>query len=146
MDLSRCNDGSGTRIRLLRVPTQLVYNGPHPIGRSDRGDRAGEWVSSTPQSSSTPRMFLIVQAQPIHSVVVLRVAHDGVDVIGLLHSEFDDHSRTMNAVVEGAAKIVCGTPPREVQLVDARLLDGLEVPLRRVSIRVADILFDQGEQ
>ena len=91
-------------------------------------------------------MFLIVQTQPVHSVIVLRVPHDGVDVIGLLNSEFDDQPRSMNPIVEGAAKIVCRTAPRKVQLVQASPLNGIKVPLGRVKIRVADVLFDQSEQ
>src|SRR5262249_11868734 len=64
-------------------------------------------------------MFLIVQAEPVHSVVVLRVSHDGVDVIGLLNGEFDDHAWSMNPIVEGAAKIAGRTAPQKVQLVEA---------------------------
>src|SRR6266852_2527587 len=104
---------------------------------------ASSSFSSTPLSSSTPRMFLIVQAQPIHSVIVLWIAHDGVDVIGLLNSEFDNQPWSMNPIVEGAAKVVCRTAPRKVQLVKAGPLNGLEVPLGRVKIRIADVLFDQ---
>ena len=91
-------------------------------------------------------MFLIVQAEPVHSVVVLRVSHDGVDMIGLLNREFDDQAWSMNPIVEGAAKIVGRTPPRKVQLVEASPLNGIKVPLGGVNIRVAHVLFDQREQ
>ena len=91
-------------------------------------------------------MFLVVQAQPVHSVVVLWVSHDGVDVIGLLNGEFDDQPRSMNPIVEGAANIVGRTAPRKVQLVKASPLNGIKVPLGRIKIRIADVLFDQREQ
>src|SRR4029450_6623621 len=91
-------------------------------------------------------MLLIVQAEPVHSVVVLRVSHDGVDMIGFLNGEFDDHAWSMNPIVEGAAKIAGWTAPRKVQLVEASPLNGIKVPLGRVNIRVAHVLFDQREQ
>src|SRR6266436_4093424 len=91
-------------------------------------------------------MFLVVQAQPVHSVIVLWVSHDGVNVIGLLNGEFDDQSRSMNPIVEGAANIVARTAPRKVQLVEAGALNGIKVPLGRVEIRVAHVLIDQREQ
>src|SRR6478736_911989 len=64
-------------------------------------------------SSSTPGMLLIVPAQPIHAVVVLRVAHDGVDVIELLDGELDDQSRPMDPIIKGATHVVGRTAPRE---------------------------------
>ena len=70
-------------------------------------------------------MFLVVQAQPVHSVVVLWVSHDGVGVIGLLNGEFDDQPRSMNPIVEGTASIVGRTAPRKVQLVEAGALNGV---------------------
>jgi hypothetical protein len=48
-------------------------------------------------------MLLIVLPQPIHAVIVLRVAHDGVDVIGLLNGEFDDQPRPMHPIMMAAS-------------------------------------------
>jgi hypothetical protein len=93
-------------------------------------------------SSSTPRVFLIVLAQPVHSVIVLRVSHDSVDVIWLLNGEFDDQPWSMKPIVEGAAKVVGRTAPRKVQLVEARALNSIEVPLGRGKIGVAYVLVD----
>jgi len=91
-------------------------------------------------------MLLIMQAQPVHSIVVLWVSHDGVDVIGLLNGEFDDQPRSVHPIVEGAAKIVGRTAPRKVQLVEASPLNSIKVPLGRVKIRVTHVLLDQREQ
>src|SRR5262249_310917 len=91
-------------------------------------------------------MFLVVQAQPVHSIVVLWVSHDGVDVSGVVNGEFDDQPRCVNSIVEGAANIVGRTAPRKVQLVEASALNGIKVPLGRVEIRVANVLLDQREQ
>ena len=68
-------------------------------------------VPECPPSSSAPRMFFIMKAQPVHSIIVLWVSHDGVDVIGLLNSELDDQPRSMNPIVEGAAEIVSRPAP-----------------------------------
>jgi hypothetical protein len=56
-------------------------------------------------------MLLIVPAQPIHAVVVLRVPHDGVDVIELLDGELDDQSRLMDPIIKGAADVAGRTAP-----------------------------------
>src|SRR5262249_14656133 len=111
-----------------------------------RGRDEASWSIRLRSSSSAPRMFLIMQAEPVHSVVVLWVSHDGVDVIGLLNGEFDDQPRSMNPIVEGAANIVGRTAPRKVQLVEASALNSIKVPLGRVKIRVAHVLLDQREQ
>src|SRR5437588_11430473 len=99
-----------------------------------------------PPSSSRPRMCLVVQAKPVHPVIVLRVSHDGMDVIWLLNGEFDDQSRSMKPIVEGAAKVAGRAAPRKVQLVKTGPLNGIEVPLGRGKIRVAHVLVDQREQ
>jgi len=91
-------------------------------------------------------MLLIVLPQPVHAVIVLRVAHDGVDVIGFLNGEFDDQPRSMHPIIEGAANVVGGAAPGKMQLLEASPLNGVEVPLGGVGIGVAHILFDQREQ
>ena len=77
-------------------------------------------------------MFLIVAAEPILSVIVLRIAHDGVDVIGFLNGEFDDQPRSMHPIIEGAANVIGGTAPGKMQLLEAGASNGVEVPLGRV--------------
>src|SRR5215471_18758115 len=106
----------------------------------------GQPYHNSARSSSAEGMLLIVAAQPVHAVVVLRVAHDGVDVIGLLDREFDDQPRTMDPIVERVAEIVGRTTPREVQLLEAGLLNGLEMPLGSVMIGIADVFLDQGDE
>src|SRR5262249_15521691 len=99
-----------------------------------------------PTSSSAECVLLVMHSEPVLAVIILRVAHDGMDVVGLLHSEFDDQARPVNPVIEGAAKIIGRTAPGEVQLVEAGLLDRFEMPLRRVRVRIAHILVDQRAQ
>jgi len=77
-------------------------------------------------------MFLIVQAEPIHAVVVLWVSHDRVDVIGLLNGEFDNQARSVDAVIEEAAHVACRAAPGKVQLIETCALNGIKVPLGRV--------------
>src|SRR5260221_11466760 len=91
-------------------------------------------------------MLLIVLPKPVHGVIVLRVAYDGVDVIGFLNGEFDDQPRSMHPIVEGAANVVGGAAPGKMQLLEASPLNGIEVPLGRVGIGVVHVLFDQREQ
>src|SRR5215470_9522830 len=74
-------------------------------------------------------MLLIVLPQPIHAVIVLRVAHDGVDVIGFLNGEFDDQPRSMHPIIEGTANVAGGTAPGKMQLLEAGASNGVEVPL-----------------
>src|SRR5437667_10618027 len=77
----------------------------------------GSGVGPLDRSPCTVCMFLIVQAEPVHAVVVLWVSHDRVDVIGLLNGEFDNQARSMEAVIEGAANVVCRAAPGKVQLI-----------------------------
>ena len=44
--------------------------------------------------SSAIGVFLVVLAEPVLAVIVLWIAHDGVDVIELLRCEFDESVRT----------------------------------------------------
>src|SRR5262245_63000781 len=87
-----------------------------------------------------------MQAEPVHAVIVLRVAHDRVDVIGLLNGEFDNQARSMDPVIEGTANVVCRAAPGKVQLVETGTLNGIKVPLGRVSVRVKHVLIEQCEQ
>ena len=102
--------------------------------------------NSTQSSPRAPGVLLIVQPQPVHPIIVLWISHDGVDVIWLLNSEFDDQPRSMNPIIERTSKVIRRTPPREVQLVEARSLDSIKVPLGRVMIGIAHILFHQRKQ
>src|SRR5438128_10511539 len=74
--------GDGSRIFLV-----TNANLSHPVRMTDQGlcaRNGGAYVPilrAPPSSSSAPRMLLIVSAQPVHAVIVLRVSHDGVDVI-----------------------------------------------------------------
>src|SRR6201981_279015 len=81
-------------------------------------------VGSAP-SSSPVCMLLIVLPQPVHAVIVLRVAHDGVDVMGFLNGEFDDQPRSMHPIIEGAANVVGGAAPGKMQLLAAGASNGV---------------------
>src|SRR5262249_59938066 len=52
----------------------------------------------------------------------------------------------MHPIVEGTANVVGGTAPGKMQLLEAGALNGIEVPLGRIRIRVAHVLLDQREQ
>src|SRR5262249_44852656 len=79
-------------------------------GATTFGNRGGSKLSSL------PHVLFIMSAEPVHPVVVLRIAHDGVNVIGLLDGEFDNQRWPMNSIVKGAANVVGRATPGKVQL------------------------------
>src|SRR5262249_54223591 len=63
-----------------------------------------------------------------------------------LNGEFDDQPRPVHPIIERAANVVGRTAPGKMQLLEAGALNGVELPLGGVGIRVAHVLFDQREQ